>query len=76
MSSSYPFALRPEVTKMVEEMFTTGVIEESNSPWASPIVMVHKPDGSLRFCVDYRNLNAATRKDVFPLLHIDDLLDQ
>ena len=71
-----PFALRAEVTKIVEEMLATGVIEESNSPWASPMVLVHKPDGSLRFCVDYRKLNAATRKDAFPLPHIDDLFDQ
>ena len=47
----------------------------SNSPWASLVVMVRKKDGSLRFCVDFRQLNAATVKDAHPLPRIDDLLD-
>ena len=55
-----PFAL--SVRRYEEEMLATGVIEESNSPWASPVVLVHKPDGSLRFGMDYRKLNAVTRK--------------
>ena len=71
-----PFALRKELSKLVSDMLENGVIEESSSPWASPIVLVRKKDGSLRFCVDYRKLNGVTRKDVFPLPRIDDLLDQ
>ena len=66
-----PFALRPEITKMVE-MLATGVNEELNSHWASPVVLLCQPD---RFCMDYRNLNAATQKDMFPLSRIDDLRD-
>ncbi len=70
------FALRSELTRMTQEMLRTNVIQESGSPWSSPVVLVKKKDGILRFCVDYRRLNAATRKDVFPMPRIDDLLDQ
>ncbi|KMQ83515.1 integrase core domain protein [Lasius niger] len=57
-------------------MKSQGVIEESRSPWVSPVVMVKKKDGSLRFCVDYRKLNAATVKDSYPLFRIEDILDR
>ena len=59
----------------VQQMLSSNVIRPSNSPWASPVVMVLKKDGSLRFCVDFRQLNAATVKDAHPLPRIDDLLD-
>ena len=71
-----PFAVRGEITRMVQEMLKDGVIQESASPWVSPAVLVKKKDGTLRFCVDYRQLNAVTHKDTFPLPRIDDLLDQ
>ena len=71
-----PLALREKISMMVEEMMKEGVISSSSSPWASPVVIVRKKDGNLRFCVDYRRLNAITRKDVFSLPCIDDLLDQ
>ena len=49
-----PFALRKKIDELVEEMLSQGVIEPSGSPWASPIVLVQKKDGGVRFCVDYR----------------------
>ena len=68
-------AVRREEMTQVQQMLSSNVIRPSNSPWASPVVMVRKKDGSLRFCVDFRQLNTATVKDAHPLPRIDDLLD-
>ncbi|GFT91272.1 hypothetical protein TNCV_1191031 [Trichonephila clavipes] len=63
--------IHEEVQKMLDE----GIVQPSESPWSSPIVLVRKKDGSWRFCVDYRKLNSVTKKDVYPLPRIDDTLD-
>ena len=71
-----PHAARQEVARLLKEMQEANVIKPSMSPWASPVVLVQKKDGTLRFCIDYRKLNELTKADTFPLPKIDDLLDQ
>ena len=68
-------AVRREEMFQVQQMLSSGVIHPSNSPWASPFIMVKKKDGSLRFSVDFRQLNVATVKDAHPIPRIDDLFD-
>jgi hypothetical protein len=65
-----------EMERQVDEMLTQGVIEPSSSPWASPVVLALKKDGSRHFCINYLALNRVTKKDQHPLPCIDDLLDQ
>lgn len=59
----------------IDTMLRDGIVQRSTSPWASPVVLVTKKDGSVRFCVDFRKLNEATVKDTYPLPRIDDTLD-
>jgi len=59
----------------VERMLKADVIEPAISEWASPVVLITKKDGSVRFCVDYRKLNALTVKDSYPLPRMDECLD-
>ena len=63
-----------EIERQVEDLLQRGIVKKSNSPWSSPVVLVTKKDGSQRFCVDYREVNAATVKDAYPLPRIDDSL--
>ncbi len=66
---------RKEVQKLLQDMERRDVIQPSSSPWASPVVLVQKKDGTLHFCIDYRKLNTITRKDAYPIPRIDDTLD-
>ncbi|UYV63754.1 hypothetical protein LAZ67_2005513 [Cordylochernes scorpioides] len=61
--------------KEVDTMLERKVIQPSESPWSAPVVLVKKKDGTWRFCVDFRRLNHITKKDVYPLPRIDDVLD-
>ena len=70
-----PLAKREAAEQLVQAMSAAGVIEPSTSPWVSPAILVRKKDGTWRPCVDFRRLNAMTRKDSYPLPRIDDALD-
>ena len=68
-----PLAARHAEDDILDEMLESGVIEPSDSPWASPVCLVKK-DGTFRFCVDYRQVNSVSRRDAFPIPDIHDAL--
>ena len=74
-----PYRMAPieheEVKKTIDELLAKGYIHRSFSPWAFPLLLVDKKDGSKRICVDYRELNAVTIKNKHPLPRIEDLFD-
>ncbi len=80
VARSCPYRLPEHKKKVVQEelkaMLELGVIEESHSDWASPIVLVPKTDGSVRFCVDYRRVNAVSKFDAYPMPRVDEMLDR
>ncbi|GKA44497.1 reverse transcriptase [Tanacetum coccineum] len=72
----HPPTKKEAIGSMVQELLDTGVIRQSHSPFASPIVMVKKKDNTWRMCVDYKQLNNNTIKDKFPIPIIEELIDE
>ncbi|KAJ8663285.1 hypothetical protein O0I10_000523 [Lichtheimia ornata] len=76
----HPFKMSPleldELRRQLAELQTLGLIEPSNSPWGAPVLFVRKKDGSMRLCIDYRALNAVTRRNAHPLPRIDECLER
>lgn len=85
MPGAQPVKVRPyhysplqknEIESQVQQMIQNGVVRPSSSAFASPVLLVRKKDGTWRFCVDYRHLNAITQKNKHPLPVVDELLDE
>ena len=70
-----PFVQGEKIVEMIQRMEEQDIMKPSASPWPSPIILVPKKDGTTRFCIDYCRLNAITKKDVYPLPRVDDILD-
>lgn len=85
MPGAQPFKLRPyryspaqkdEIEQQVQELLRNGMIQESSSPFASPVLLVKKKAGEWRLCVDYRRLNALTVKNSYPMPIMEEFLDE
>ena len=78
--SRAPYRMAPtelrELKAQLQDLIDKGFIRPSTSPWGVPVLFIKKKDGTLRLCVDYRQLNKATVKNKYPLPRIDDLFDQ
>ena len=78
--SKAPYRMAPaemkEFKSQLQELLYKGFIRPSVSPWGAPVLFVKKKDGSMRLCINYRELNKVTIKNRYPLPRIDDLFDQ
>ena len=78
--SKAPYRMAPielkELKVQMEEMVNKGFVRPSTSPWGAPVLFVKKKNGSMRLCIDYRELNKVTIRNQYPLPRIDDLFDQ
>lgn len=78
--SKAPYRMAPkeleELKIQLQELLDKVYVQPSVSPWGAPILFVKKKDGSMRICIDYRDLNQLTIKNKYPLLRIEDLFDQ
>ncbi|GJU58170.1 putative reverse transcriptase domain-containing protein [Tanacetum coccineum] len=78
--SKAPYRMAPielkELKDQLQELLERGFIRPSVSPWGAPVLFVKKKDGSMRLCIDYRELNKITIRNRYPLPRIDDLFDQ
>ena len=72
----YPYSQKSEIECMVAKMLEVGIIQPNKSTFSALVVLVHKKNGSLRMCSDYRELNKFTIKDTFSIPMIDELLDE
>ena len=65
-----------ELKEQLQDLLSKGFIRPSVSPWGVPVLFVKKKDGSMRMCIDYRQLNKVTIRNKYPIPRIDDLFDQ
>ncbi|XP_011881426.1 PREDICTED: uncharacterized protein LOC105569517 [Vollenhovia emeryi] len=74
----YPVSpkIREAIYEEVDKMLEAGIIEPSRSAWSTPIVMIKKPNGTYRFCLDFRRLNSVSKKDAYPLPYMNAILDK
>lgn len=71
-----PYAERPKVNKQIDDLLEAGIIVPSTAEYASPMLVVKKPNGEGRLCVDYRKLNAITKKRPYPMPNVEEQLAQ
>ena len=72
----HPKKFRYDIDKTIQELLELGLIRPSCSPYASSVVFVKKKDGTLRMCIDFRELNKKTMKNIYPLPRIDEIMDE